>query len=333
MSFSGPLVDSLGRIHTNLRISVTDRCNIRCFYCMPDENIRFKPRSEILSFEEIERLVRVMAGLGINKLRLTGGEPLVRSGLADLVRLLVKIPGIEDIALTTNGILLAEQAAELKAAGLRRVNISLDSLQEEVFQRISRRPGLDRVLAGIAAAQEVGFEKVRLNAIAIRGLTEAEVVPLGQFARERGLELRFIEFMPLDAENNWESQQVLGGEEIRTILESAFGPLVASARPDPSQPATDYHFADGLGEIGFINPVTQPFCGDCNRLRVTAEGKLRNCLFSLVEWDARELLRSNASDEQLAERIRECVLAKKPGHGIDGTDFIKPERAMYQIGG
>ena len=333
MSFSGPLVDSLGRIHTNLRISVTDRCNIRCFYCMPDENIRFKPRSEILTFEEIERLARVMAGLGIKKLRLTGGEPLVRSGLADLVRLLVKIPGIEDIALTTNGILLADQAADLKDAGLRRVNISLDSLQDEVFQRISRRPGLDKVLAGIAAAQEVGFEKVRLNAIAIRGLTEAEVVPLGKFARERGLELRFIEFMPLDAENNWESEQVLGGEEIRVLLESAFGPLIPSARPDPSQPATDFHFADGRGQIGFINPITQPFCGDCNRLRVTAEGKLRNCLFSLVEWDARALLRSDASDEELAERIRECILAKKPGHGIDGADFVKPERAMYQIGG
>jgi cyclic pyranopterin phosphate synthase len=333
VSISGPLVDSLGRVHTNLRISVTDRCNIRCFYCMPEENIRFKPRSEILSFEEIGRLVRTMAGLGIKKLRLTGGEPLVRSDLPELVRLLVKIPGIEEIALTTNGILLADCAADLKAAGLHRVNISLDSLQEEVFQRISRRPGLDKVLAGIAAAQNVGFEKVRLNAIAIRGLTESEVVPLGQFARERGLELRFIEFMPLDAENKWEAEQVLGGEEIRRLLESAFGPLLPSARPDASQPATDYHFTDGRGQIGFINPVTQPFCGDCNRLRVTAEGKLRNCLFSLVEWDARALLRSDASDELLAERIRECVLAKKPGHGIDGADFIKPERAMYQIGG
>lgn len=333
MSVSEPLVDSLGRVHTNLRISVTDRCNIRCFYCMPDENIRFQPRSEILTFEEIERLVRVMSPMGINKLRLTGGEPLVRSGMPDLVRRLAKIPGIEDIALTTNGILLADQAADLKAAGLRRVNISLDSLKEEVFQRISRRPGLDKVLAGIAAAQEVGFEKVRLNAIAIRGLTEAEVIPLGHFAREHGLELRFIEFMPLDAENHWETAQVLGGEEIRALLESEFGPLLPAERNDASQPATDFYFADGQGRIGFINPVTQPFCSDCNRLRVTAEGKLRNCLFSLVEWDARELLRSNASDLQIAERIRECVQAKKPGHGIDGDGFIKPERAMYQIGG
>ena len=300
---------------------------------MPDENIRFKPRAEILTFEEIDRLARVFAKLGVNKLRLTGGEPLVRAGLSDLIQMLSRIPGIEDIALTTNGLLLAEHAEELKQAGLHRVNISLDTLQEETFQKISRRPGLEKVLAGIAAAQEIGFEKIRLNAVAMRGLTEEDIIPLGKFARERGLELRFIEFMPLDAENNWQTDQVLGGDEIRTQLEQAFGPLLPAERPDPSQPATDFVFADGGGRIGFINPVTQPFCGSCNRLRVTAEGNLRNCLFSVVEWDARQVLRSGGSDEGLAELIRECVLAKKPGHGIDSEGFVKPERAMYQIGG
>jgi len=333
MPLPTPLVDSFGRVHTSLRISVTDRCNIRCFYCMPDENIRFKPRHELLTFEEIERFAKVVAGLGVHKLRLTGGEPLVRAELPKLVARLARLPGIDDLALTTNGILLAEQAAALKAAGLKRLNISLDALREETFRTIARRDGLDRVLAGIFAAQRIGFERIRLNAVAIRGITEEEVVPLGAFAREHGLELRFIEFMPLDAENHWSSEQVLGGEEIRELLEAEFGPLLPAARPDPSQPATDFAFADGCGKIGFINPVTQPFCGDCNRLRLTAEGQVRNCLFSVVEWDARELLRGDASDAEIAQLVRDCVAAKKPGHGIDSPQFVKPQRAMYQIGG
>jgi cyclic pyranopterin phosphate synthase len=328
-----PLIDSLGRRHTNLRISVTDRCNIRCFYCMPDENVRFLPRRDILSFEEIERLVRVMAPLGVNKLRLTGGEPLVRAELPRLVERLASIPGIRDIALTTNGILLEEHAQALKDAGLSRVNISLDSLTEETFRRIARRDGLDRVLAGIHAAKRVGFQRIRLNAVAIKGITEPEVVPLTEFAREHGMEMRFIEFMPLDAENHWQHDQVLSGEEIRTLIEDAIAPLEPAERPDPSQPATDFRFIDGGGTVGFINPVTQPFCEDCNRLRVTAEGKLRNCLFSTIEWDARELLRNGASDDEIADLIRDCVRAKKPGHGIDSADFVRPERAMYQIGG
>lgn len=333
MNDLGPLIDSFGRVHTNLRISVTDRCNIRCFYCMPDENVRFKPRSELLTFEEIERVAQIVARLGITKLRLTGGEPLVRAELPSLVARLVAIPGIRDVALTTNGILLAEQAAALRQAGLHRLNISLDTLSEEKFERISRRPGLDRVLAGIAAAQREGFRKIRLNAIAIRGITEEEVVPLGRFARERGMELRFIEFMPLDADNRWDTEQVLTGEEIRERLEAEFGELVAVERPDPSQPATDFAFAVGGGRIGFINPISQPFCGDCNRLRITAEGQIRNCLFSLVEWDARALLRDGASDDDVARLVRDCVRAKRAGHGIDSADFVKPERAMYQIGG
>jgi cyclic pyranopterin phosphate synthase len=327
------LVDSFGRTHTNLRISVTDRCNIRCFYCMPAENVQFLPRKDVLTFEEIERFACIAAGMGINKLRLTGGEPLVRHELSKLVAALAQIPGIEDIALTTNGILLAEQAEALKHAGLRRLNISLDSLNPETFETISRRTGLDRVLAGIFAAQKLGFEKIRLNAVAIRGLTEADIVPLGEFAREHNLEMRFIEFMPLDADGNWQQSQVLSGEVIREVLESSIGPLEVVAVEDASQPATDYRFSDGRGRIGFINPVTQPFCHNCNRLRLTAEGKVRNCLFSTIEWDARALLRSNANDDEIEALVRACVGAKKAGHGIDTNQFIKPERAMYQIGG
>jgi cyclic pyranopterin phosphate synthase len=333
MNLGGPLIDTLGRVHTSLRISVTDRCNIRCFYCMPEENVRFRPRHELLSFEEITRLARVMADLGVNKLRLTGGEPLVRAELPKLVEQLAAIPGIAEIAMTTNGILLAEQARALKDAGLTRVNISLDAMTEETFRRISRRDGLDRVLAGIHAAKEVGFSPIRLNTVAIKGITEPEIPALAQFAKKEGMELRFIEFMPLDADEHWSNSQVLTGEEIRRSIEEAIGPLEPANRPDPSQPAVDFNYADGSGSVGFINPVSQPFCHDCNRLRVTAEGQLRNCLFSTVEWDARALLRGNASDVELAQLIRDCVRAKKPGHGIDSQDFIRPERAMYQIGG
>jgi cyclic pyranopterin phosphate synthase len=328
-----PLVDSLGRVHTNLRISVTDRCNIRCFYCMPDENVRFLPRRDILSFEEIERFARVAARLGVSKLRLTGGEPLVRADLHQLVAWLASIEGIRDIALTTNGILLAEQAQALRDAGLTRVNISLDALSEETFRHIARRDGLDRVLAGIHAAKRVGFTRIRLNAVAIKGVTEPEVVPLVNFARDQGMEMRFIEFMPLDAEDHWQHDHVLTGEEIRRQIEEAIGPLEPADRPDPSQPATDFRFTDGGGTIGFINPVTQPFCEDCNRLRLTAEGKVRNCLFSTVEWDARAILRGGGSDDDLIALLRDCIRAKKPGHGIDSADFVKPQRAMYQIGG
>ncbi|MFT5525066.1 MAG: cyclic pyranopterin phosphate synthase, partial [Pirellulaceae bacterium] len=323
-----PLVDSLGRVHTNLRISVTDRCNIRCFYCMPNENVDFRPRAEILSYEEIARFANVSARMGVTKLRLTGGEPLVRSGVADLVRELVAIEGITDVAMTTNGVLLAEHAQALKDAGLHRLNVSLDGLKEETFTRISRRTGLQKVLDGIAAAKALGFKKLRLNAVAIPGISNEEIVPLGRFARENDFELRFIEFMPLDAEGNWTDAKVFTGEQIREILEAEFGALIEAPRPDPSQPALDYKFADGKGGLGFINPVSQPFCSSCNRLRITADGKVRNCLFSNTEWDARAALRSNASDEQMAQLIRDCIAAKKPGHGIDSPDFVRPQRAM-----
>ena len=333
MTPSGPIVDSFGRVHTNLRISVTDRCNIRCFYCMPDNDVQFKPREELLSFEEIARFARVASRLGVDRLRITGGEPLVREDLPTLIRRLGDIPGIRDIALTTNGILLDKYAESLKAAGLQRVNISLDTMHESTFRQIARRDGLDRVLDGIAAAQRVGFEKIRLNAIAIQGLTEPEIVPLAEFSRQRNLELRFIEFMPLDADGQWQSDQVLSGQRIRAILEAAFGDLVPVQREDPSQPAIDYRFADQGGRIGFINPVTQPFCSDCNRLRLTSEGQVRNCLFSVEEWDARKLMRGDADDDQLAQLLLDSVAAKLAGHGIDTDQFVKPQRAMYQIGG
>ncbi len=226
----GPLVDRFGRVHTNLRVSVTDRCNIRCFYCMPIENVQFRPRAEILSFEEIERFVRVATTLGVNKVRLTGGEPLVRRGVPSLVKRLAQAPGVKDLALTTNGILLGEQAAALRAAGLHRLNVSLDALSESVFERISRRRGLNQVLEGIFAAIKAGFERIRLNAVSIRGLTESEIIPLARFARQHKLELRFIEYMPLDAEEHWTHDDVLSGEEVRAVLEERVGKLEPVAR-------------------------------------------------------------------------------------------------------
>lgn len=334
---ASPLIDRFGRTHTSLRLSVTDRCNIRCVYCMPATGVKFLPRAEILSFEEITSFVCAAATLGVSKIRITGGEPLVRAELPKLIDQLARIDGITDLALTTNGILLADQATALRESGLQRINISLDSLREETFRELSRRDGLDDVLKGIAAAQQVGFDQIRLNAIAMRGVTEEEAPLLARFARERGLELRFIEYMPLDADGSWQRDQVLSGEVLRKILQREFGPLVPAVRTDPSQPATDYDFADGGGRIGFINPVSQPFCGNCNRLRLTAEGQIRNCLFSTEEWDARSLLRSDGKipsiEAELQTLIRDCVKAKQPGHGIDTPEFARPERAMYQIGG
>ena len=332
-SIRGPLTDSFGRVHRNLRVSVTDRCNIRCFYCMPDENVSFRPRHEILTFEEIARFVSIVAQLGIQKIRITGGEPLVRADLHRLIAMISTTEGIHDVALTTNGILLAEQARSLRDAGLKRINISLDTLRPDVFRKLTRRNGLDRVLAGIHTARHVGFEKIRLNAIAIQGTTEEEIIPLVQFARETNLELRFIEFMPLDADGNWSTDQVLSGEFIRSRIEQDFGTLIPSDRPDNSQPAFDYQFEDGKGAIGFINPVTEPFCGTCDRLRITSEGCVRNCLFSIKDWDVRALLRGPSRDAEIAQVVVDCVSSKKQAHGINSDDFSRPERAMYQIGG
>ncbi len=329
---TGTLVDGFGRVHTDFRISVTDRCNLRCTYCMPLE-VEFKPREQLLTYEEIARMAFVMSGLGIRTIRLTGGEPLVRSGIEGLVRQLVAIPKIESVALTTNGLLLAEQAESLFRAGLARLNVSLDSLREDRFVQIARGKGLDRVLAGLTAAKAVGFQSIRINAVSIRGLTEDEIVPLALFCRREGFHLRFIEFMPLDADGAWSSEQVLAGYAVRELLERQIGPLVPAVRSDTGQPAVDYCWADGSGSVGFIDPVTAPFCGQCDRLRLTADGQVRNCLFSTTEWDARQLLRSGGSDEMLVDLVQECVRGKRAAHGIGDPDFIRPDRAMYQIGG
>jgi cyclic pyranopterin phosphate synthase len=338
MIAAGPLRDSFGRVHTDLRISVTDRCNLRCSYCMPLE-VTFKPREELLSFEEIARVVGVAARLGIRTIRLTGGEPLVRRDVPKLVRQLTAIEGIDEVALTTNGLLLAEQAAALRAAGLARLNVSLDSLREDVFEKLARRQGLDRVLAGLAVAKQAGFDPrqgaaaIRINAVSIRGLTEAEIVPLAEFCRGEQFQLRFIEFMPLDADEVWSKTQVLSGREVRDILEREIGPLRPVVGVDLGQPAIDYEWADGGGRVGFIDPVTQPFCGRCDRLRLTADGQFRNCLFSTTEWDVRNVVRGGGDDEEIGSLLRACVAAKKAAHGIDTPEFERPARAMYQIGG
>jgi len=328
-----PLIDSFGRLHNNLRISVTDRCNIRCFYCMPADVVQFMEKAELLTFEEIERVVRVAVPLGINKLRLTGGEPLVRRELHKLVAKLAQIPGIEDIGLTTNGILLADQAADLYAAGLRRINVSLDALTPEKFKQFTRRDGFEKVLEGIKEAQRVGFNPVKVNAVSVRGMTEEEIVPFGHFARETGVDVRFIEYMPLDADNAWERDKVLFSHEIIERLSTDIMPLLPEGHHDGSAPATDFVFADGIGRIGFIASISQPFCMSCNRIRITADGKLRNCLFSLEETDIRTLLREGQSDEAIAAAIRASVQAKKEGHEINTARFIQPDRPMYSIGG
>jgi cyclic pyranopterin phosphate synthase len=327
-----PPLDSFGRQHNNLRISVTDRCNIRCVYCMP-EQVTFLPRAELLSFEEIERFVRIAVTLGIDKVRLTGGEPLVRRNLPSLVEKLASIPGLRDIGLTTNGILLAPLARALRDAGLRRINISLDTLDSAKFQQLTRRPGLEQVIEGIIAAKEAGFDPVKVNAVSIRNSTEGDVVPLGQFAREHGLELRFIEYMPLDAGHQWEREKVLFASDIVEILERGIGPLVPAPDQDPRAPALDYDYADGGGRVGFIASVSRPFCLSCNRIRLTSDGKLRNCLFALEETDIRSLLRGGARDEQIAQAVRDCVASKWEGHEINTARFIQPDRLMHAIGG
>jgi len=326
------LVDTFGRVHTNLRISVTDRCNIRCVYCMP-EAVTFLPKSHLLTFEEIERLVRVAVGLGISKVRLTGGEPLVRRGLNGLVARLVAVPGIVDLGLTTNGILLAGQAQGLFDAGLRRINISLDTLDPTRFRALTRRDGLDQVIDGIKAAKVVGFDPVKLNAIALKGFTEADLVPLARFAREHEAELRFIEYMPLDA-GAWERDKVLLASAIIDRLSDEFGLLVPIHDGDPQSPSLDFAYADGRGRVGIIASVSRPFCGSCNRLRLTADGKLRNCLFALDETDLKQLLRDPLSDDEtLIQAFQQSVGDKWAGHEINSAQFIQPERLMHAIGG
>jgi cyclic pyranopterin phosphate synthase len=299
---------------------------------MPEE-VQFLPRSALLTFEEIERVARVAATLGIDKVRLTGGEPLVRRDLPKLVEKLVAIPGLTDIGLTTNGILLSPMATALRDAGLKRINISIDTLDAARFERLTRRPGLDRVIEGIMAAKEVGFDPVKINAVAIRGETEEDVVPLARFAREHGLELRFIEYMPLDAGHQWEREKVLFAADIIDLIAEGIGPLEPVSDPDPRAPALDYEYADGGGKVGVIASISRPFCMSCNRLRLTSDGKLRNCLFSLEETDVRELLRGGGSDAAIAGAMRDCVASKWEGHEINTARFIQPERLMHSIGG
>jgi len=333
VTVAGPLVDRFGRVHTDLRISVTDRCNLRCFYCMPEAGVAFRSSGEILRFEEIQRFVQVAARLGIREVRLTGGEPLVRKGVCRLVEMLAAVPGIDDLAMTTNGVLLPEHAEALKAAGLSRLNISLDTLDRRKFHQIARRDELPRVLDGIAAAERAGFRRTKLNALAIRGYTEDEVVPLARFARRHGMELRFIEFMPLDGDDLWDAGRVLPGEQILKILAGALGPLERVTRDGSRGPATEYRFLDGGPPIGLVNSVSDPFCDRCSRLRLTADGKVRNCLFSMEEWDARAVLRAGGSDEPLAELVIEAVRAKRKKHGCRSGRFSRTGRSMHQIGG
>ncbi len=299
---------------------------------MPERDVHFMDRSEILDFEEIERFVRVAAGLGITKIRLTGGEPLVRRDLPELVRRLVRIPGIRDLALTTNGVLLADQAASLYVAGLRRINVHLDTLDRDRFMEITRRDELRRVLEGLEAARRAGY-RIKLNAVAVKGLTEPDTVPLALYARENGFEVRYIEFMPLDAQNLWDRSRVLMADEIIQALEAAISPLLAVPDPDPRAPATEYDYADGKGRVGFIASVSRPFCMNCNRIRLTADGKLRYCLFAIEEDDVKGLLRSGAHDSEIAARISANVARKWEGHEINSSRFTPPPRPMYSIGG
>jgi cyclic pyranopterin phosphate synthase len=332
------LLDTFGRVHNNLRISVTDRCNLRCTYCMPEE-VEFMDRQELLTFEEIARFVAAVAPLGIDKIRLTGGEPLMRRELARLVEMIVAIPGVRDIGMTTNGLLLAEQAQELYYAGLRRINISLDTLDPERFRQVARRDGLDRVLAGIDAAKRVGFDPIKINSISMRGVTEHEVVPLARFGREHGFEIRFIEYMPIGAEA-WERSKVYFAAEIMDQLETHVAPLVPATPPGPpfargggSSPAQEFEYTDGGGRVGIIASVSRPFCLSCNRIRLTADGKVRNCLFALEESDVKGLLRGGGSDDDLRAVVRRSVHAKWEGHEINTARFIKPLRTMHAIGG
>jgi cyclic pyranopterin phosphate synthase len=332
-----PLIDTFDRVHDNLRISVTDRCNIRCFYCMPEEGVKFQPRQEILTFEEIERFVRIAVTMGVRKLRLTGGEPLLRKGLADLIRRLIAIDGIQDLALTTNAVLLAEQAQELYDAGLRRLNIHLDTLDRERFKHITRRDDLGRVMNGIETALRIGYPVIKINAVAVKNLVEADIVPLARFGREHGIEIRYIEFMPLDAQGIWDHGKVLLTDDMIEMLTREIGPLREIPDRDPRAPATEYEFADGHGRVGFIASVSKPFCLNCNRIRLTADGKFRYCLFAIEETDMRVLLRTGAAspqtDQAIANAIRQSVKDKWLGHQINTSKFVPPPRPMYQIGG
>ncbi len=328
-----PLIDGHGRLIGDLRVSVTDRCNFRCRYCMPAEGLPWLPHADVLTFEEISRIVAVLVDMGIHSVRLTGGEPLVRRDLPALCSQLSVIPGLDDLSITTNGVLLERDAAALVDAGVQRFNVSIDSLQRERFHEITRRDALDRVLMGLdVLAAQPGVGTIKLNAVAMRGFTETEVVPFARFAHDTAFEVRFIEWMPLDAGHTWTAEDVLTGAELVAIIEAELGPLVPEARAAHSTART-YTFADGRGRLGFVNPVSEPFCADCDRIRLTADGRLRTCLFSLNETDLRGPLRAGATDDELAEVIRAAVWRKELKHRVNEPGFIQPSRPMSAIGG
>ena len=326
------LYDGHGRRIRDVRISVTDRCNFRCQYCMPADGLPWLERDQVLTFEEIERVVRVLAPLGVHDVRLTGGEPLVRRDFPRLAAMLAAVPGVQDLSVTTNGYLLERDAEALVRAGIARFNVSIDSLQRDRFFAMTRRDALPQVLRGLQAlARFPQAHPIKVNAVAMRGFTEDEVLPFAAFAREHPYEVRFIEFMPLDADREWDLAKVLTGAEIRAAIHARY-PLEPEPR-EPGATARVYRFADGRGRIGFVNPVSEPFCGDCDRIRLTAEGKLRTCLFSLHETDLRAPLRAGATDAQLSRVIRDAVWAKELKHRVNEPGFRQPARTMSQIGG
>jgi GTP 3',8-cyclase len=325
-----PLVDGHGRRIADLRVSVTDRCNFRCQYCMPADGLPWLERDAILHFEEIERIVRITARMGVTDLRLTGGEPLVRREFPRLVERLA--PLVDDLSVTTNGYLLERDAEALVRAGVSRFNVSIDSLQRDRFFEMTRRDALPRVLQGLEVLGSFPeAHPIKINAVAMRGFTEDEVLPFARFAREHPYEVRFIEFMPLDADHAWTPDSVLSGDEVRALIAAEY-PLEPSPR-EPHSTARVYRFADGRGSIGFINPVSEPFCGDCNRIRLTAEGKLRTCLFSLNETDLRGPLRAGATDAEVERIIRDAVWRKELKHRVNEPGFVQPTRTMSAIGG
>jgi len=326
------LIDGMGRTIVNLRISVTDRCNFRCTYCMPADNVEFMDRSNLLSFEEIQRVAQIVSRMGINRLRLTGGEPLMRKNLPVLIKMLSEVDGIDDIAMTTNAYFLKDQAQSLKDAGLKRLNVSLDALDPQKFRDVNRRDCLQSVLDGLDTARKVGFKSIKINAVAVRNFSETEIMSLIEMGRSDGFEIRFIEFMPLDSDKIWERDKVLFGHEIVNMIKENYE-LVPIDNSLEIGPASEYNFADGKGKIGIITAVSNPFCDHCNRIRMTADGKLRTCLFSTEETNLKELIRSGATDKTIIETLKQAVLVKEPGHKINLDDFERPTRAMHAIGG
>jgi cyclic pyranopterin phosphate synthase len=332
MSSDRFLYDGHGRRIGDVRISVTDRCNFRCQYCMPAEGLPWVEHADVLTFEEITRLVAVLGSLGVHDVRLTGGEPLVRRNFPMLAKMLADLDDVHDRSVTTNGYLLERDAAALVDAGINRFNVSVDSLQRDRFYEITRRDALPQVLRGLETlASFPQAHPIKINAVAIRGFTEEELIPFAEFARREPYQVRFIEYMPLDADHTWSTAQVLTGAEARAAIDAVY-PLEPEVR-EPSATARVYRFADGKGRIGFINPVSEPFCSDCNRIRVTADGRLRTCLFSLNETDLRGPIREGAGDEELEQIIRDAVWRKELKHHIGEPGFIQPARTMSAIGG